>query len=391
MIGRHPRPGPPRLAAALALLLVCAAVLPATAAPGTDGFIEGYAAALLEREFQLTAPSLRVQNGIVSISAGDLAGRDRAQVVTALSGIRGAVRVEVVDAPAGVVVTSPTSPRAPTSPTAPAVAAAAEPASRPRVFKDLETGFLPGGELLFKPLIADPRWPHFSAAYHGYLNDKQLRSAAAVSFGETFALYRDRVGQGWWEFGVQAGVFALFDLDAPSMDLVNADYFLALPVSYRHGDFSAIARLFHQSSHLGDEFVLASRVPNRVNLSYEGLDLRASYEIGDVWRVYGGGSYLFHREPADLAPGGIQYGVEFRSPWPGPDARWRPIAAADIQNREENDWHADVSLRAGVQFDGILATRNLQILLEYFRGHSPNGQFYRQKVDYLGLGVHFHF
>jgi hypothetical protein len=47
---------------------------------------------------------------------------------------------------------------------------------------------------------------------------------AAVSFGETFAIYRDRLGSGWWEFGVQAGVFALFDLDAPSMDLVNADY-----------------------------------------------------------------------------------------------------------------------------------------------------------------------
>jgi len=30
-------------------------------------------------------------------------------------------------------------------------------------------------------------------------------------------------------------------------------------------------------------------------------------------------------------------------------------------------------------------------LLEYFRGHSPNGQFYREKIDYLGLGMHFHF
>jgi len=48
-------------------------------------------------------------------------------------------------------------------------------------------------------------------------------------------------------------------------------------------------------------------------------------------------------------------------------------------------------LRAGIQLDGILVTRNLRILLEYFRGHSPNGQFYREKVDYLGLGVHFYF
>jgi hypothetical protein len=30
-------------------------------------------------------------------------------------------------------------------------------------------------------------------------------------------------------------------------------------------------------------------------------------------------------------------------------------------------------------------------LLEYFRGHSPNGQFYTDKLDYIGLGAHFHF
>jgi hypothetical protein len=382
MIGRGRTPVVSRLAIALAVALACAGA-PATApaAPGTDGFIEGYAAAVLERDFQLTAPSLRVRNGIVSMSAADLAGRDRERVVAALSRIRGAVRVDIVDpGPGGTVAAPP-----------PRAAAAAEPAPPPRVLRELETGFLPGGELLFKPLIADPRWPHFSASYQRYLDDQQLKSVAAVTFGETFALYRDRLGAGWWEVGIQAGVFALFDLDAPSMDLINADYFVALPVSYRHGDFSAIARLFHQSSHLGDEFVLKSRVPDRVNLSYEGLDLRLSYELWDTWRLYGGGGYLFHRDPSSLQPWSVQYGVEFRSPWPGPEARWRPIAAADIQNREENDWHTDFSLRAGIQLDGILVTRNLQLLLEYFRGHSPNGQFYRQKIDYLGLGIHFHF
>jgi len=68
--------------------------------------------------------------------------------------------------------------------------------------------------------------------------------------------------------------------------------------------------------------------------------------------------------PSSIDPWSVQYGVEFRSPWPPPAARWRPIAAVDFQNREENNWHADFSLRAGVQFDGVLVTRNLQILLE---------------------------
>jgi hypothetical protein len=368
---------------AIAFALGPASVLaPVMAAPGADGYIEGYAAAVLEREFRVTAPSLRVQNGVITVSATDLAGLDRDRVIVALGRVRGTARVEIVDAAATLAGATP-GPQA--------VAASASPAVPPKAPKELATGLLPGGNLLFKPLIADPRWPHFSASYQAYLNDKQLKDVAAVSFGETFALYRDRLGAGSWEFGIQAGVFALFDLDAPSGDLINADYFLALPASYRYQDFSAMVRLFHQSSHLGDEFLLRSRVQNRVNLSYEGLDVKLSYELGDVWRIYGGGGYLFDRNPSTLKPASAQYGLEFRSPWPGPDAKWHPIAAVDIKNQEENNWNADVSLRAGVQLDGVLVTRNLQLLLEYFRGHSPNGQFYKQTIDYIGLGAHFHF
>ena len=35
----------------------------------------------------------------------------------------------------------------------------------------------------------------------------------------------------------------------------------------------------HQSSHVGDEFLLRNRLRNRVNLSYESFDLRLSYEF----------------------------------------------------------------------------------------------------------------
>ena len=155
--------------------------------------------------------------------------------------------------------------------------------------------------------------------------------------------------------------------------------------------FPLLGRLFHQSSHLGDEFLLHNRV-QRVNLSYEGVDLKLSYDLfGDVLRVYGGGGYLFDRDPAQLKPASAQWGAEFRSPWPGDAAPFRPIAAVDVQNREENNWNSDVSVRAGLEFKSVLMTRNLQILLEYFRGHSPNGQFYQQKIDYIGLGAHFHF
>jgi hypothetical protein len=357
-----------RVARILALLALLAPAAAAAAPP--DAWLEGYAAAVLERDLGLTVPSLRASQGILTLSAAELAAADRPRVLAALRAIRGVTRVEIVEGP-------PPSPRA------------EGPADPPRVLAEWQIGLLPGGTL-FRPLIADPRWPHFAASYQRYLHDRQLTDVAAVSFGESFALFRDRLGATWWEVGIQAGVFAVFDLDADSKDLVNADYLVGVPLSARYGDWSAMFRLFHQSSHLGDEFLLRTKT-ERVNLSYESVDLKVSHEFGDVLRVYAGGGYLFDQEPSRLHPWSIQYGAELISPWPGRDARWRPIAAADLQHREENDWSLDFSLRAGIQLDGVLASRNLQILIEYFKGRSPNGQFYKEKIEYLGLGAHFHF
>ncbi|HEY7650565.1 MAG TPA: DUF1207 domain-containing protein [Methylomirabilota bacterium] len=258
-----------------------------------------------------------------------------------------------------------------------------------RRFRDLKTGIMPGGDL-FGPLIADPRWPHFSFGYQYYINDPTFKDIGAVSFGETFTVYRLRLGSGLLEFGAQAGVFAIFDLDSSSFDLINADYMVALTTAYRLGQFSVLGRVFHQSSHLGDEFLLRSTTPARVNLSYESVDLKLSYDF-DAIRLYGGGGYLFDTDPSDLQPWSVQAGLEFRSPWPSLESRWRPIAAVDLQSREQNDWDIDVSVRAGIQIDGVLASRSMQFLVEYFHGHSPNGQFFTRKVDYIGLGVHFHF
>ena len=69
----------------------------ASADTGRDSYVSGYAAAVLEREFRLPAPSLRVQDGVITLYAGDLKGVDRAAVLEALSRIRGAVRVAIVE------------------------------------------------------------------------------------------------------------------------------------------------------------------------------------------------------------------------------------------------------------------------------------------------------
>lgn len=357
----------------------------AIAGPTEDAYIAGYAAAVLERQLEITGSKVTVKDGLVTVEVGDLATRNREKIAAALSKIAGVARVEIVGVPATPAPAAP--PAAPALPTiTPTPSGPAVEAEVPR--RKIE--FLPKG-YLFAPLIADPRWPHFSITYQRFVDDPQLGNVIAISLGETFSLLRiNTSGAGAWEFGLQAAVFSIFDLDGPSSDLINADYIVAIPVSYRLGDFSAMARVFHQSSHLGDEFLLRNRV-DRINLSYETVDLRLSYEFTESLRIYGGGGYSFRREPSELAPWSAQYGVEVRTPWTLFNGRLRPLAALDVQHREENNWKTDLSLRAGVQFEKLpFFDRKLQFMLEYFNGHSPNGQFYRDKIEYVGIGLHLY-
>ena len=37
------------------------------------------------------------------------------------------------------------------------------------------------------------------------------------------------------------------------------------------------------------------------------------------------------------------------------------------------------------------AVADTPVLVHYFNGYSPSGQFYKQKVEYVGLGENFHF
>ena len=241
---------------------------------------------------------------------------------------------------------------------------------------------------LFAPLLADPRQPRFSMSYQHYnSSNAQEFAAASVALGEYFGLATGLFGDyGSSQIGIQAAVFALFNLDAPSSDLINADYWFGLPISYRRGPWSYLVRLYHQSSHLGDEFILGNPGVNRVNLSYEELEGLVSYEW-ERWRIYGGGGYLVHSEP-ELAPKQVHAGAEYIHP--GAAGKFDLIAAMDVRASEELGWDSSRSYQVGFEFKRS-TSRRVRLMLEHFSGHSPNGQFYPEPLRYTGLGLYFGF
>lgn len=237
---------------------------------------------------------------------------------------------------------------------------------------------------LFKPLIADPRQPQFSIKYHRY-DARDDFDAASVSFGDYFGFASGLFGEyGVSQIGMQGAVFAVFNLDSESFDLVNADYWLGIPLSARLGPYSFLTRVYHQSSHLGDEYLIGNPNIPRINLSYEDWETMMSYEWRQ-WRFYGGGGVILNSEP-NLDPLHLQAGMEYRRP--EAFRGWQFVAAADLQADQEQEWQGSGSYQAGFAIDGH-AGREIRFMLEHYRGFSPNGQFYNERLRYLGLGVYF--
>ncbi|NGZ03217.1 MAG: DUF1207 domain-containing protein [Nitrospira sp. WS238] len=360
----------------LMILLVVGMVLldteSASSRPASDEYILGFASSVLRREFNVIDATLTVRNGVIMMQARDLQGIDREKLKRTLGSIEGVRRVDISETDAT---------------TAPARSDDTHAAD----VSEGSTGFLPRG-LLFVPLHADPRWPHFSASYRGYRTN-DLTAAFAGNFGETISLYRNKAPlSGQWELILQAGVFSLFDLSATSLDLVNADYHVGLLTAYRSGNVSAFLRLHHQSSHLGDEFLLGNPGVERINLSYEELDVKVAYEAFDWMRVYGGGGYLVHRHPTAVEPITTQWGIELTSPIQFFSGAVTPICYADFQSTERSQWAIAQSIMAGLRFENPrIGNRQIQLLAQYFAGPSPDGQFYTQHSNWFGIGLHLYY
>jgi hypothetical protein len=154
---------------------------------------------------------------------------------------------------------------------------------------------------LFYPPMASPKEPRTHVTYLRLNLPGNSFNIGSVGFGESFGLVR-RPGWGEedaWQLSISGAVFAQFNLDASSMDLINADYIIGFPLSYRNGPWPARARLFHQSSHLGDEFLLQPQKPElkatRIYLSFETIELLGAWEWEGL-QFTAGPSYILHTD-----------------------------------------------------------------------------------------------
>ena len=267
---------------------------------------------------------------------------------------------------------------------------------------------------VFRPLLADPKQPQFYFRYQNVrLRDVgENLSTGSVAVGEYFGLIgrRQEKDCDGGQLGITGGVFAQFDLGADSYDLINADYNLGLPFSYRRGPLSFRLRPYHQSSHIGDEFLLNHPQFNRVNFTYEEVEAILSYDVllrsilVHELRFYGGGGWMFDREPR-IHRAKAQWGIEIR----GTGSRRAfltkvmqkkteeqeerqvtglPFIGLDVKQFEQHHWNLETSVIAGMEYFRASTHRRLRLYVTYYHGFNPYGQFFiSEKIESYGAGL----
>jgi hypothetical protein len=290
-------------------------------------------------------------------------------------------------------VESPTSPPPPSapSPEAQPQTAPAAPATRPR-----ETLTFPSDDL-FAPLMADPKDLHFfGSLLRSRAPGAGVQSTmAAIGFGEDFGVWGQRGARSGWQLGIQTGVLAQLNL-APitAYGLINADYLAGVAATWRSGRLSGRLRVYHQSSHLGDSFLIENPAAPRLNVSFEELEVLIAHDVAhERGRVYAGGALLVHRHP-QLDRRRLQLGFEWHG-WRASGAsvfgerlRAAPVVGVDLRSVGQMHWRLNLRAVAGVELARPHGRRGVSLLADYYEGYFPYGQFFEQKVHSFGVGVH---
>lgn len=263
--------------------------------------------------------------------------------------------------------------------------------------------WFPQMTVLFQPLIANPREITYSFGYR--VGDDVIGSRVVpVSLGDIFTLYRwhNVIYGGDIEAGITAGIWSVFNMKvrgnnfAGGTELVNTDYFVGATLAYAHDRWSSRYRLYHISSHLGDEFLVNHPGFDRVNPSMEAMDIFVSYQALFGVRLYGGFGWIFHWDSSyKLKPLYVAYGAEFRflgTRFLKQSLYGTFFVAGYIQNYQYQDWCFDETVVAGYEWSKLQGIgRKVRVYFQYHHGFSAEGQFSKDRSSYVAYVVSYGF
>ena len=264
--------------------------------------------------------------------------------------------------------------------------------------------WFPQNTTLFAPLIANPRQVKYSLGYR--MGDEVVgKQATAVSFGDDFPIFRWRQVWKWkgdFQISIEAGCWTLFSYDTKGKRVqdqfaehFNTDFLGGLTLAYAVEGWSYRLRIWHLSSHLGDELIINNPGIVRVNPSMEAIDFFASYQLTAQIRLYGGVGVLQSDNTFKLKPFYVEYGIECRffgkkSHFHG--LYYEPFIAMHFRNWQEYDFEIDGTYLVGYEFSKLQGIgRKFRVYFEYHHGFSLEGQFMKERTSYASISFSYGF
>ncbi len=254
---------------------------------------------------------------------------------------------------------------------------------------------------IFRPLLAaslEPRfygdfgWSRFSPELSdGDIFDSFIYSLVGLGGSAGIWSWRNKRTCEGLQLNLFGSVNSLFAFNP--LFLINVDYQGGVSATAKRGAFSGRLRIYHQSSHLGDDFLLEHPDFPAHDLSFETADAVASFH-GDWGRLYLGGGYMLRVEPADLGRATLQAGAEFyphnwQQAGPIPTMAWTPMAATDVLSHQARDWAVTSTTKLGVELVGR-QQRRARVLVTARHGYAPFGIFFDDhQVTSAGLEAQF--
>ena len=256
--------------------------------------------------------------------------------------------------------------------------------------------WLPQSTVLFPTQVANPRQLCFSVG-HRFNDICGGHNASAVTFGDQFPMYRWSNIWKWkgdLQLELEAGVFAVFCHDTSSSPLQNADYYVGIPLTYATGPWAFRGRIYHISSHLGDEYMQQHPHCHRKNKSYEAVDFFTSYRLTKDITILGGPGVIVHSDSEmRLKPLYAEYGAEIRSFRHNFTQLYgQPFISMYFRNYQEENFRFDSTYAIGYEWGKIHGFgRKIRLFAEYHDGYSPDGQFSKYRTHYFALRLSYGF
>lgn len=222
--------------------------------------------------------------------------------------------------------------------------------------------------------------PYSNQGQEGWLWDSTLGGRASiVRYGSDSILHP----QGF-EVQIEGAAFVRLD-PQDDRDLRSADYRFGVPLVYGVGRWQTKLAYYHNSAHLGDEFMLKHPTFPRINYVRDCIVWGNSWYAYDWLRLYGEVGWAFFTA-GGAQPWEFQAGAELIQARPT-GGRGAPFLAVNGFSRQELDWGGNVCVQTGWAWRGRRSEKLYRIGLEYLYGSDPQYQFVYKNQNRAGIGM----